>query len=329
MRKLTRKEKVGIGAVCGLVAVGILAALPVFYQTPDGYALSRKSEYRENDLAAADEAFTEDSKRRIVVGDSEQKYNLFQVLTGAGKEKKATNTEVRSETEAEPGGNIEVVEETNEMDELEKSLDVKNDHDEKYANQFLTKERGSSDEFYENEEEKAVYIDYGAGLTDMSDCVEYWMYGEPVMNLNKMAQAMGLSLSLDKPDDFLNITRSESYWPGDEPKMGTRYNYDLYLLGPNGQAILYRTGSTMQIDSDHYYYKGVFQVEGDREDGYKTLVSISQVPYFDGTTMKAGVPQSYQYQSDRINIVFGTPDQSSGALAIENIEYESEPNEGQ
>ena len=70
-------------------------------------------------------------------------------------------------------------------------------------------------------------------------------------------------------------------------------------------------------------------MEGDREDGYKTLVSISQVPYFDGTTMKAGVPQSYQYQSDRINIVFGTPDQSSGALAIENIEYESEPNEGQ
>lgn len=320
MRKLTRKEKVGIGAVCGLVAVGILAVLPVFYQTPDGYTLSRKNEYRENDLAVADSVFTENSKRRIVVGESEKKYSLFQVLAGAEEKKKSTETEVKSETEA--GESIEVVEETDEMDELEKSLDLKNDHDEKYANQFLTKERGSSDEFYKNEEEKAIYIDYGAGLTNLSDCVEYWMYGEPVVNLNKMAEAMGLTLSLDKPDDFLNITRSESYWPGDEPKMETRYNYDLYLLGPNEQAILYQMGSTMQIDSDHYYYKGVFQVEGDREDGYKTLVSISQVPYFDGTTMKAGVPQSYQYQPDRINIVFGTPDQSTGVLAMENIEYE-------
>lgn len=320
MRKITRREKAGFGVICGLVALGILVVLPVFYQTPDGYTLSRKNEYRENDLAVADSVFTENSKRRIVVGDSEKKYSLFQVLTGAGEKQEGTETEVKSETEA--GGSKEVVEETDEMDELEKSLDLKNDHDEKYANQFLTKERGSSDEFYKNEEEKAIYIDYGAGLTNMSDCVEYWMYGEPVVNLNKMAEAMGLTLSLDKPDDFLNITRSESYWPGDEPKMETRYNYDLYLLGPNEQAILYRMGSTMQIDSDHYYYKGVFQVEGDREDGYKTLVSISQVPYFDGTTMKAGVPQSYQYQPDRINIVFGTPDQSTGVLAMENIEYE-------
>jgi len=320
MRKITRREKAGFGVICGLVALGILVVLPVFYQTPDGYTLSRKNEYRENDLAVADSVFTENSKRRIVVGDSEKKYSLFQVLTGAGEKQEGTETEVKSETEA--GGSKEVVEETDEMDELEKSLDLKNDHDEKYANQFLTKERGSSDEFYKNEEEKAIYIDYGAGLTNMSDCVEYWMYGEPVVNLNKMAEAMGLTLSLDKPDDFLNITRSESYWPGDEPKMETRYNYDLYLLGPNEQAILYRMGSTLQIDSDHYYYKGVFQVEGDREDGYKTLVSISQVPYFDGTTMKAGVPQSYQYQPDRINIVFGTPDQSTGVLAMENIEYE-------
>lgn len=320
MRKITRREKAGFGVICGLVALGILVVLPVFYQTPDGYTLSRKNEYRENDLAVADSVFTENSKRRIVVGDSEKKYSLFQALTGAGEKQEGTETEVKSETEA--GGSKEVVEETDEMDELEKSLDLKNDHDEKYANQFLTKERGSSDEFYKNEEEKAIYIDYGAGLTNMSDCVEYWMYGEPVVNLNKMAEAMGLTLSLDKPDDFLNITRSESYWPGDEPKMETRYNYDLYLLGPNEQAILYRMGSTLQIDSDHYYYKGVFQVEGDREDGYKTLVSISQVPYFDGTTMKAGVPQSYQYQPDRINIVFGTPDQSTGVLAMENIEYE-------
>ena len=320
MRKITRREKAGFGVICGLVALGILVVLPVFYQTPDGYTLSRKNEYRENDLAVADSVFTENSKRRIVVGDSEKKYSLFQVLTGAGEKQEGTETEVKSETEA--GGSKEVVEETDEMDELEKSLDLKNDHDEKYANQFLTKERGSSDEFYKNEEEKDIYIDYGAGLTNMSDCVEYWMYGEPVVNLNKMAEAMGLTLSLDKPDDFLNITRSESYWPGDEPKMETRYNYDLYLLGPNEQAILYRMGSTLQIDSDHYYYKGVFQVEGDREDGYKTLVSISQVPYFDGTTMKAGVPQSYQYQPDRINIVFGTPDQSTGVLAMENIEYE-------
>lgn len=320
MTKITRREKAGFGVICGLVALGILVVLPVFYQTPDGYTLSRKNEYRENDLAVADSVFTENSKRRIVVGDSEKKYSLFQVLTGAGEKQEGTETEVKSETEA--GGSKEVVEETDEMDELEKSLDLKNDHDEKYANQFLTKERGSSDEFYKNEEEKAIYIDYGAGLTNMSDCVEYWMYGEPVVNLNKMAEAMGLTLSLDKPDDFLNITRSESYWPGDEPKMETRYNYDLYLLGPNEQAILYRMGSTLQIDSDHYYYKGVFQVEGDREDGYKTLVSISQVPYFDGTTMKAGVPQSYQYQPDRINIVFGTPDQSTGVLAMENIEYE-------
>ena len=325
MRKITRKEKIGIGAICGLLLVGIFAALPVFYQTPDGYALSRKSEYRENDMASADEAFAEDTKRRIVVGNSENKYSLFQVLVGKGKEKGTTNNvEVRSETEQESEGNVEAVEGTDAVDELARSLDAKNDHDEKYANQFLTKERGSSDEFYKNDEDKAIYINYGAGLMDMSDCVEYWMYGEPVMNLNKMAEAMGLTLSLDKPDDFLNITRSESYWPGDEPKMDIRYNYDLYLLGPDDQAILYRTGSTMQIDSDHYYYKGVFQVEGDREDGYKTLVSISQIPYFDGTTLKAGVPQSYQYQDGRIDIIFGTPDQSVGVLAMKDVELESD-----
>lgn len=207
-------------------------------------------------------------------------------------------------------------EKSEEAAEAKRDTDQQKSHDTAYANQFVTKERGSSEEFFQDTENRNVILDFGKGGYDITAAVEKWMYGEPIINLNHVAKIMGLSISLERPDEYVKLPRSEAFWPEDVPDLEERY--DIYLVSPDGKSIRYTTGSTIQDDSDRYGYLNLFQVEGNKEDGYTTYVSVSELPYYDGTVMKAGVPASFQYGKEAITITLGKPEESKGYLLTEH-----------
>ena len=237
------------------------------------------------------------------------------------KDSIASQNNSKQESSKVPSFNDDLATNSNSSDPNSSTATTGKDaHDNLYANEFLTKDRGYSDEFYRNEENIPVILNYGNGNIDISDCVVNWAFGEPIVSLNKISKKMGLQLSIITPENFIKLNRSESYQPGDVPDLSQRYRYDIFLISPHGDAIRYQTGSTMQEDNEHYIYLGVFQVEGDREKDYETLVSISQIPYYDGITMKAGVPTTYKYSSDQILITMGNPEDSIGQLSLKDVQ---------
>lgn len=318
-KKEIHKRSDKIKALCiGIVVLFLtgLMTVPCFYYVDGRIAVTRPEEI-DLSVLENDTAFDKQSVAIIEAGKWRERKSAAEII-GKLIENKENESELNAVAEIKEAAQAENTE-TNPAEDIGViygTNDPKAEHDAKYANQWVGKERGASDEFFQDTENRKIILNFGKGNFDITDCVVKWMYGEPIVNLNKIAAVMGLELSLKKPEGFIKLERSEMYLPEDAPELEYRYQYDVYLLGPDGSSIRYKTGSTIQEDNEHYAYLNTFQVEGDRENNYETLISISEVPYYDGETMKMGVPMSFKYGKEQITITAGDPMESVGYLAL-------------
>lgn len=310
--------------VSGVIAAAVIFILIGLFMGPCFYYVNgqiRLSEPDEIDLTKVENPGNLD-ERSLAINELNkwaEKKSLYEII----KEKKLKE-EKREPAEVIQTEEESLPEETEDIGIIYGETDPKKEYDEKYANEFVGKERGASEEFFKDTENRQIILNYGAGSYDITDCVVKWMYGEPVVSLNKISKVMGLTLTIKKPDGFINLRRSETYLPEDAPELDQEHQYNIYLVSPQGDAIRYMTGSTIQEDNDNYAYLNTFQVEGSRSNNYETIVAINEVPYYDGTTMKAGVPVSYEYEDSKITITFGDPEDSIGYLALERHEITEE-----
>lgn len=336
-RNLNRNKKITIAVVVAILFIIGLLIVPCFYERGGRVTIFEQKEITMSEENDAN--LNLESQRRLAVEKaSVERQSLLSIITERIEENSSSDNELADENydtdkteESELAdsknnhinNNTSNIEQENTNGDTEETLetprDEKEEHDQKYANQFLTKDRGYSDEFFKNEENLPVILDFGKGAYDISDCVVKWAFGEPVVSLNKVSKKMGLELSIVTPDGFHKLTRAESYQPGDTPNLEYRYRYDIFLVSPQGSAIRYQTGSTIQEDNEFYYYLNVFQVEGDREKDYETLVTVSELPYYDGEVMKAGVPANYSYANNKITITMSDPGKSTGRPAITDV----------
>lgn len=158
---------------------------------------------------------------------------------------------------------------------------------------------GGSDEFFKQDLDKKVGVRFGKQEYDISHAVSGWEFGEPVINLQELADIMGLTFTLDVPQDFLVHPRYEEYADGDEIDLSKRA--DVFLVSKNGGYVRYTITSTFTEDS-YGNARTHLRATTLGDDGF-VYISGSMIPFYDGSVLKTATVVGFEYQEEKTIVV--------------------------
>lgn len=187
------------------------------------------------------------------------------------------------------------------------------------ASQYITAAMGDSDEFYKPDENMKVILDFGKGNYDITSDVVKWSFSQPIVDMIKLGEEMGLTFQTARPAGFEPHERYEVYAPGDDPDVSIRQR--VFLVADDGAYICYTVGSRIVEDNEGNVFYMTYPVT---PEGETLTVAASSLPYYDGKTLIGGCPVETKYGESKITLV-ANPELK--AAADETAEDEAEIDE--
>lgn len=189
---------------------------------------------------------------------------------------------------------------------------------------LLTLDMGDSDEFYKAPPEKKIILNFGDGRYDITDDIEMWMFGEPIVNLPNVLIKMGLTFTTERPEGYQKMEGYEVYGPGEDPDISLRQ--PCFAMDDEGNYVVYTINSRQVRDRDGLQSSMTYPCIL-TEDG-TLLISAAYLPWCeDGKLIGIG-SAAFKYGESEIEIILEPSTRKAGYENAEteedNIEEEGE-----
>lgn len=186
---------------------------------------------------------------------------------------------------------------------------------------LLTMDMGDSDEFYKAPPDKRIILSFGDGRYDITDDVEMWMFGEPIVNLPSVLTKMGLSFTTTPPKGYKKMEGYEIYGPGEDPDISMRQ--PCFAIDEDGDYVTYTINSRQVRDQDGLQSSMAYPCTLTEEG--TLLISAAYLPWCDENGLVGIGSASFTYTESEIEVSIEASTRKAGH---KNDEQERQEEEG-
>lgn len=172
-----------------------------------------------------------------------------------------------------------------------------------FVGKVASQDYGKSDAFYKNDTGKKLFVDFGNGYYDFTDFTEGWSFGVPMVDLQKFADTVGLSLTKQVPENYISVGTFDVYSEDDDIDLSKREKW--FLRDPaSGWYEVVTVTSKRAFDSNGKHVLANAATITD-ENG-APIVDLSLLPAVRDEKYELGSEMVYEYSGDTIRIKFNS-----------------------